>query len=58
MTINKQLSSLTLSLLQGRTEYVLYQITYMLYGRTQYVQNPSTYMDISAHCKNNKTAHK
>ena len=49
---------LTLSLLQGRTEYVLYQITYMLYGRTQYVQNPSTHMDISAHCKNNKTAHK
>lgn len=49
---------LTPSLLQGRTEYVLYQITHMLQGRTQYVLNQSTCMDISAHCKNNEAAHK
>ena len=49
-------TSLTLSLLQGRTEYVLSQITHMLQGRTQYVLKYSLCMKTYAHRKNNYTA--
>lgn len=50
--------SLTLSLRQRHTEYVLYQITQMLWGRTQCILSYSGGMNTTAHGKNNQTAYK
>ena len=47
---------LTLSLLQGRTQYVLFQITHILQGRTECVLKYSLCMKTYAHRENNCTA--